>query len=275
MTDHIQDPVTYISDCRDDNTRGRLIARVSTLFKGSNVVFVGVKNDYEAAINLVDIVDAYEGRPGVIMANVARREGESKKRWPNGTPFGWFKLDNLDVFTTIDGYILSLLQKVMKTPLTVNIYDIPSVVPKMDISAEKQERIINTQFRSFDYLPRLAHALSTGADLPTTDHFDEVPLMPASVCWVDSFGNVKTNFLPEEIDFQVGEKRVVRIGNNKQLYLPCYERLKDIPDGEAAFTVGSSGYKDKRFIEIMVQGGSAAQQLGLRSGDSFEYVGVK
>ena len=84
---------------QDENGKGRLKARIATLFPGTSVQFVGVENDFEAAINLVrelqsdnksspsdvtsysmdfdqvDIVDAYDGRPGIILANVARREG--------------------------------------------------------------------------------------------------------------------------------------------------------------------------------------------------------
>lgn len=266
-------PLTYISDCKDDNTKGRLKARCSTLFPDSNIVFVGVKDDVEAAINLVDIIDAYEGAPGVILANVARREGkERKEKWPNGTPFGHFKYGQLDIFTTIDGYILSLLQKVTKEPITVNIYDIPEVVPHMNLDKETQERIIHTQFRSFDYLPRLAAHIVAGVDLPVTDTHTEMPIMPEMVCWVDSFGNLKTNLLPEEVKFEVGKEVVIRVGNNKQLRLPCYDRLKDIPDKTAAFTIGSSGLEQHRFLEIMRQGKSAKKYLGLKSGAPLEYV---
>lgn len=268
---HYTDPITYISDCRDDNTQGRLKARVATYFPGSNVTFVGVKNDFEAAINLVDIVDAYDGGPGVLIVNVAPRHGEAKK-WENGTPFGWLKLDNLDIFTTIDGYTLSLLQKVVRHDLKVAVYDIPKVVPHMGLDEATQERIIHTQFRSFDYLPRLAAALVSGKDLPVTEEFDAMPKIPHAVCWVDCFGNVKTNILPEEIGFEVGKRIVLRFGNNKQFYLPCYNRLKDIPDDETAITVGSSGFGQKRFIEIMRQGKSAANMMGVSAGHRIEFV---
>jgi hypothetical protein len=64
-------------------------ARLCTLFPGCSVQFVGVSTDYEAALNLVDIVDAYDGRHGVVLCNVARREGsERKSKWPNGPVMG-------------------------------------------------------------------------------------------------------------------------------------------------------------------------------------------
>jgi hypothetical protein len=265
-------PITYISDCRDDNTKGRLKTRVSTLFPGSNVIFVGVDSDLEAGINLVDIIDAYDGQPGIILANVARREGkERKQKWQNGTPFGHFKYGNLDIFTTIDGYILSLLKKVTKENITVQVYDIPKVVPHMGLDEETQDRIIHTQFRSFDYLPRLAAAIMAGQDLPF-EEFTDIPEVPLATCWVDSFGNIKTNILPEEVKFEIGKSVIIRVSVNKQLRLPCYNRLKDIPDGTSAITIGSSGYGNKRFCEIMLQGKSAAYALGVGSGALMEYV---
>lgn len=265
--------ITYISDCRDDNTQGRLKARVSSYFNGTNVVFVGVDTDYEAAINIVDIIDSYDGQPGIILANVARREGEErKKKWPNGTPFGHVKFGNIDLFTTIDGYILSLLKKVTGKDISVDIYDIPSVVPHMDLPEDVQERIIHTQFRSLDYLPRLAAAIVNGKKLPVTEVFSDIPKMPLATCWVDSFGNIKTNVLPEEIGFEVGKQVVIRISENKQLRLPCYDRLKDIPDDVVGLTIGSSGLNNNRFIEIMEQGKRATDALSLTSGVNIEYV---
>lgn len=271
--DNFNAPITYISDCRDDNTKGRLLARVSTYFPGSNVMFVGVRDDIEAAINLVDVVDAYEGRKGVILLNVAPRHGLAQKKWPNGTPFGWTKIDNIDVFTTIDGMSLSLIQKLTGKKVEVKVYDIPKTVPHMDLEPEVQNRIIHTQFRSFDYLPRLAAAIMEGKALPVTEIFDKVPEMPPMICWVDSFGNLKTNVLPEEIGFELKREVIFRVSGHKQFRLPCYERLKDIPDNYVALTVGSSGMAQKRFIEIMQQGGSSAESLGVGSGTELELVG--
>ncbi len=272
MNEHFHDPITYISDCRDENTRGRLQARLSTYFPGSNLIFVGVPTDYEAAINLVDIIDAYDGAPGVVLVNVARRDGDAKK-WPNGTPFGWFKIDKLNIFTTIDGFCLSLIQKLRGKNITVDVYDIPTVVPHMNVDEETQERIIDTQFRSFDYLPRLAAGLVGGEDYPRTTKWDEVPLMPEAFCWIDSFGNLKTNVLPEEINFKVGRDVIIRTDKHQQFRFTCYNRLPDIPDNEIGFTIGSSGMGQKRFVEVMLQGGNAAKTLNLESGTKFEYIG--
>lgn len=270
-------PITYITDCRDDNTQGRLEARVATYFPGSNIVFIGVNSnlesgsaDMEAAINLVDIIDAYDGHPGIILANVAPRHGKAKQ-WPNGTPFGWVKVDNIDIFSTVDGYVLSLVQKLTGKKLTVKVYDIPSVVPHMELDKKTQERIIKTQFRSLDYLPRLAAALMAGKELPY-ENFRGIPEMPKAICWVDSFGNLKTNLLPEDVGFKVGKKVVIRVSKNKQFRLACYARLKDIPDNEIGFVVGSSGMGDNRFLEVMLQGKPANVVLGVNGPTTVEVV---
>lgn len=227
----LNSPITYITDCKDENGKGRLKARLATLFRGNSVSFVGVSSDYEAAINLVDIVDAYGEGPGVILANVARREGHTRKqKWPNGPPFGWLRVGQIDIFTTIDGYIVSLLQRMKQTPFSIDLYEIPATVPHMGLSAERQAHVINTQFRSFDYLPLLAGQLCAGAPLPVSSTMSEVPPMPLALCWVDSFGNCKTNALPEDCGFQVGREVVLKVEEQRQFVFPCYSRLKDVPD---------------------------------------------
>jgi len=274
----LKSPITYITDCKDENGKGRLKARLATLFPGCSVQFVGVSTDYEAALNLVDIVDAYDGRCGIVLANVARREGsERKNKWPNGPPFAWLKLDNIDIFTTVDGYVVSLLQRMLGRRLKMYVYEIPATVPFMGLSQDRQAQVINTQFRSFDYLPLLAAQLIAGADLPVTHVIDNISDMPLALCWVDSFGNIKTNALPEDAGFEEGKvvagaMVVLKVDEQRQLRLPCYNRLKDIPDNQVAITIGSSGHGTKRFLEIMQQGKSAAATLALQSGLKIEFL---
>mmetsp|Transcript_43706 Transcript_43706/g.103858 ORF Transcript_43706/g.103858 Transcript_43706/m.103858 type:complete len:367 (-) Transcript_43706:255-1355(-) len=270
----LKSPITYITDCQDQNGKGRLFGRISTLFPGESVHLVGVNSDYEAALTLVDVVDAYDGRPGIILVNVARRDGgERRKKWENGPPFSWLKLDGkVDIFTTIDGYVVSLLQKMIGRPLSLEVYEIPTAVPHMGLSLERQEHVIHTQFRSFDYLPLLAATLVSGKELPVSRIEGDLPEMPQAICWQDSFGNLKTNVLPEEVGFTVGESLLIQIDEQRQLRLPCYNRLKDIPDHKVAITIGSSGLGNKRLLEIVQQGASAAKTLALGSGMRLEFL---
>ena len=78
--------VRIISDCRDDNARGRVETRIAALL-GVTPGFTGVANDLEAAGNLVDMLAAGLGRDGIIMVNVAPRNVKRE----NGSPFGVFK----------------------------------------------------------------------------------------------------------------------------------------------------------------------------------------
>ncbi|GEM_PF-1449009 len=50
--------------------------------------------------------------------------------------------------------------------------------------------------------------------------------------------------------------------------LSVYRRLKDVPNGGLAVIVGSSGLGERRFLEIVVQGGNAGKQLDIKPGDN-------
>jgi len=247
--------ITIINDCRDENAKGRQIARVSALF-GSPVNFVGVANDVEAAGNTIDILDATKGYEGVILVNVAPRHGEAKK-WENGTPFCYFWYDKKLIVASVDGYTLSLVKK-LKLAEHVHVLDIPKVTAileeKGEITASEKEHIIHTQFRSFDFLPRVAYYLVRNGEVESKKvSVEEIPDLPSSVWWVDNFGNCKTTLVEGEIS---------------TTNFPYYNRLKDVPNGETALITGSSGLEGKRFLELVVQGGSAAKQLGLSAGGS-------
>lgn len=98
--------ITIINDCRDDNARGRQQARIQTLF-GKSATFIDVQNDIEAGSNLIDILDATQKTHGIVLLNVAPRNGKAKQ-WENGTPFGFTRHKDTWIVGTIDGYIFSL-----------------------------------------------------------------------------------------------------------------------------------------------------------------------
>lgn len=70
--------IIIINDCRDANAVGRQIARTGSLLNNP-VSFIGVTSDIEAAGNIIDVLDAYGEHPGIILANVASRNGKAKK----------------------------------------------------------------------------------------------------------------------------------------------------------------------------------------------------
>ena len=258
--------VTIINDCRDADEMGRQTTRASVLFPGSNINFLGVNNfnEIEAAGLLVDVIDAGTGDKGVIMVNAAPRHGTGKK-YENGTPFGYFYHNKKIIVSTVAGYTLSLVKnfgcidKLCVTDLTT-VIDHFIKLGKFDKDA--RDRTVVTQFRSFEYMPFLAKWLYEGLDVPHEEmSLNEIPDVPKTIWWTDNFGNAKTTILPEEIDFKPGKKITTNVGT-----FTCYNRLKDVPNGEPGMTIGSSGFQNKRFVEITIQGKSAAQEFGLKSG---------
>ena len=260
--------ITIINDSRDDNAMARQRVRAGALMEAP-VTSVGVVNDLEAAGNLVDVLDASEGAYGVVLVNVAPRDHGAKKKWKNGTPFGYFEYKDTLVVSSVDGATLSLVKKLglMKS---FRLFDIPTVLPravKLGIFPEELvESVVNTQFRSYEFVPRVAKWVLEQQDLPYEDYDIAKVQSPGSAVWMtDSFGNCKTTLTAEDIDFAPGRR--IRVNSQE---IMCYERLKDVDDDALGVTIGSSGIEGARFIEIAKQGGSAADELGLQAGSKID-----
>jgi hypothetical protein len=258
--------VTIINDCCDANEAGRQSTRASLLFPGSNVTFMGLSNysELEAAGHLVDVLDAAAGQEGVVLVNSAPRHGTGKK-WENGTPFGWFWYGKTLVAATVAGQTLSMVKKlgIMKE---FQVTDIPTVLDVMikngKFEAENRDRVVKSQFRSYEYLPFLAAWVKAGEQIPSEKlDMNDVPDVPQAVWFVDSFGNCKTTLLPDEVGFVAGEKMKTKVGE-----FTCFNRLKDVPSGEAGMTIGSSGFGNTRLIEVTINGRRASDEFGLKSG---------
>jgi hypothetical protein len=70
---------------------------------------------------------------------------------------------------------------------------------------------------------------------------------------IDNFGNCKTTLLETEADMHPTS-------------IARFARLKDVPNDTPALIAGSSGIPGKRFLELVVQGGNAAQHFSLTLG---------
>jgi hypothetical protein len=223
---------TIINDCRDDNARARQESRLASLL-GTPLSFVGVQSDLEAGVQLIDILDATEGRPGLILVNVAPRGGHTTK-WENGTPFAYFRHHDTLIVSSVDGYALSGVKKFVLAK-SVQLLDTHSAATAMAaagfVDAGAAARIPTTQFRSFDFTPR-----------------------------VDNFGNCKTTLTTA--DLAGASELATRFGS-----LPHVAKLRDLPDGHHALVSGSSGLGDTRFLELMMQRQSFAKHHAVRLGD--------
>src|SRR5258706_9528885 len=174
--------ITIINDCRDGNTMGRQATRASVLFGGAPITTVGIGwNELEGAGNLIDMLDASNGQEGVILANVAPRHGRGKK-WPNGTPFGYFYYGKTLVVATIAEQMLSLAKK-FNVASSLRLTDVPTVVDEMikkgKLDPSLRNRIAKSQFRSYDYMPRLAKWVIDGEEIPFEEYsFEKVVDVP-------------------------------------------------------------------------------------------------
>ncbi len=264
--------VTIITDCRDDNARTRQETRYAHLFPKMHVSFIGAETDLEASGNLLDILDVSDDAPGVIAVNVAPRSGHAKK-WENGSPFGYCWIGKKLIVGTIDGVSFGLLKKLGLID-KINVTDIPTVLKFGGYSDSAVLEAASTQFRSLNYLPRLAKIIWDKGDVPSESlSIDEVQDVRSAIWWIDSFGNAKTTLTEKDIKFVPGEVRKININVDNQFEAVCTRQLKDVKDNQTALIVGSSGYGSHRFIEIVVQGartGSARKRHDLNIGDHIE-----
>jgi hypothetical protein len=258
-------PLILITDCFDNNSRGRQEARLQALF-GRHPSFVAVSDTLdevatlEASGTIVDILDAVGESEAVILANVAPRSGDEKK-WGNGTPFGYFRYKNALICTTLSGSMLSLPHKLgLISAYDVFIMDktLEYMVSGGALEKKEAERVLGSQFRSFDFLPRVAKWLYSGGEVATEAlTLTDIPPAGKRIWTIDNFGNAKTTLCTTEI-----EEDAVSLDT---LFgtLPIVRSLKDVPDGMPAVTVGSSGIGESRFLEIVVQGKKASSVLGV------------
>ncbi len=256
--------ITIINDCLDQNAKLRQITRTGSLFKNCSVNCFGVKSDLEAAGFLVDAVDAFGGREGVIMVNVAPRNWKAKKR-KNGAPFGFFWNKKTLVISSIDGLVLSLVQKlgVIKDFYILDIAKVLNLINDKELNKDAKRRIANSQFRSFDFLPRVAYWFIKKKNIPFEKYdLSEIPNSPNAIWFVDNFGNIKTTLLKEEIDLDAKNNATLKI-TKKPIRLKFYRALSSLPDKTTGLVIGSSGIGEKRFLEIIFQGGSASKKLGI------------
>lgn len=268
--------ITIINDCRDQNAKLRQVSRAGSLFKNASVncFGVGFGSSLEASGFLVDAIDSFEGKKGIIILNVAPRSGQAKK-WKNGTPFGFFWRKKTLVLSSVEGFALSLSKKlgVIKEFYILDIAEIMSSTESDFLNKEKKERIINSQFRSFDFLPLAAKWIFEGKKIPYQKYnLSEVADVPRAVWFVDNFGNIKTTLTEDDLPkTKVNETLNIKI-NNRLKKMIYYKNLRNVPDKKTGLVAGSSGFEVKRFVEIVSQGESAAEKSNIKIGDKIKIV---
>lgn len=267
---------TIITDCWGENEKGRQIARYNSLGLGPTDL-IGISSDFsndatiEGGADVIDIIDASAGKKGNIILNVAPRG--NKKDGGNGTHFAYYYYKSTLLITTVKAYCLSFIKKfdLVNSVQVVELSEVLNYVFREGlIDRYQKDYIVKSQFRSFDFVPKLARWLADGVNVPS-DKMDlkSIPMPPDCIWHIDAFGNAKTSILSRDVGFKPGEKVKTNFGTYK-----FYLRLKDVPQGETAIYVGSSGFEDGRFLEIATQGieGSAADTLKIKTGDPLSFI---
>ncbi len=253
-------PIFAFTDCKDPNALTRLQARLTILFENSPVYGVGIDSDIEAAGCILDTLDAIRiaSKPAIIIGNLAPR---ADKHYKNGAPFYIGHIDQTIIIATKTCFSLLAKYKLIRT---INETDVETVCKKFLPEAEAG-RIANSQFRSFEYVPRLAHWAYERESIPMTES-DVDSEVEDQIWWVDNFGNSKTTITEPEIKERIKDGNITLQINNTKIEIPFYQKLADVPKGELGFIIGSSGYGDVRFAEIVKQGGNASTTLKVVSG---------
>lgn len=263
-------PITYITDCFDGNARARLSTRIGALFGQSPTIVAADGPDPEsfAALTLLDCLISTQslgedGHPTVTLLNIAPRDGV----WPNGVPFCFFHYGKHLVACTFNPRVLSLVRRELGIE-RVHVTDIREAVTAAGFGADDIEKIAGTQFRSLWYLPLLAKWVADGRTVPAVETAVPVPVEDdePAVTVVDNFGNCK---LDRRLDLVPGDTLAVARrnddGSTTIVDVTCYPHLTAVPRNTPGIVPGSSG---TGFAELVIRGGSAAEEFGLQPGDT-------
>jgi hypothetical protein len=276
--------VVHVNDCQDDDARTRLTARSSEIL-GQPAGFVGVHNDLEGAGGIITALDSLNGAShptsrrhrNVILANWAPRNGDGAQ-YENGSPFCYFWYQGTLVVTTLQGRMLSLVKKfglvdevhVLDTRETLN-----ALWQDGMISSAEEARIGDTQFRSLEFSPRIAayllrHKRMKGAQKLS---LEEVPDAGGVVWHVDRFAeyaNCKTTLTLKDVTINTADTSQGPYGSiaTKRFgTVPFFPSLALAPEGVPSIVVGSSGLGEDRFLEVVINGGSAGKHFDVSVGD--------
>jgi S-adenosylmethionine hydrolase len=85
------------------------------------------------------------------------------------------------------------------------------------------------------------------AEIQSLENLEAMPAI-GKVWFVDNFGNLKTTLRAEDIGFEEGREFTLSNGEP----VACYRRLADVPKATTGLTIGSSGYGQDRFLEVVV-----------------------
>lgn len=203
-----------------------------------------------------------EAPPGtLVFHNVAPRRDDRAPRTDNaGERLAYALLPNgAKVVGVNAGYTFSFLKD---TATELRFVNVPSA---------------GSQFRSRDLFPQAFAAVVRGEDGALAEVLppDRVPDPPEnSLAYVDGFGNLKTTCRFGALE--PGTRLHVHLNGVKR-HAVCTDGSFAVPQGELAFSKGSSGWSGKqgevRFMELFLRGGSAWEVFGRPEiGEELQFV---
>lgn len=249
----MKEPQFYslITDCIDSNAVARQELHAQILFPGIAPTITGVHDVVALAGNIIDLVSVarHTDARGIILGNRAPR-AHVQNKYDNGAPFVYAWCGDVLLVVTYS----EELHAILKEFLDIDTWYLPSDDMREKIN-ESYHVDPTTQFRSLFYAPCLAHYVMNHADEEGTPiEHDTLPdVHPWSVWHIDNFGNLKT--LATMDDYEASALSI------NGAVVPVVKRLKDAPDNHLVVIEGSSGIDSKKFLEVVVQGGSAAERL--------------
>lgn len=267
--------VTYFQDCIDNNAINRLKRKIHA-YTGGTTDVIPIEHMAAVGMDLVDMLQASRivsnlkplGRQ-IILANMARRE-LSHGVYRNGPPFCYFKVgegkSEVLVVSTFTEDFLTLAHRlgIVEEVNLLEIHDVlESAIKNGHMRADEAEEIEFSQFRSLDFVPLAARLLTHSPFWLVSEvrHLGDPPPPKGIALRFDNFGNIFTDVLPEDVGFEPGGKLTLVTGEE----INCYKYLADVPPGELAAVIGSSGYAQKRFIMVTIQGTSAEAYLDIHT----------
>jgi hypothetical protein len=257
--------ISIFTDCFDQNAIIRQTYRYESLFPEAEINFKELNslNFVPVLAGAIDEVDAVRFSSGVniFVFNLAQR---TEKKYENGQPFCFTRLGSSIIIGTISSF--SVLKK-LGIVKSVYVTEIEKVCLQF-LSVKEAKRISQSQFRSYDFVPLLALWIYQGHNIKSTNIELNKTELSDQIWFIDCFGNCKTT-IPGTRFSRKANGYIVSTNFGD---LPFFQRLSDVPVDTVAIIIGSSGYRSRRFIEIIKNGGSAQKELGIELGDNIKFV---
>ncbi len=268
-TTHASFPIAVVSDC-GGQAMSRMMTRLLALHSDAVCVPYESATIMEASGNVVDALDALAGRPGAIVCNSAPRK---HARETNGDTIVYGCVRGHAIVVATVG-TLGMLKKLVPD-FSASAIDVDAFMNYLSLGERRR-----FNFRGLEVIPHILRSVRDRSNLSkVSSPHHTFPAVSQCAWLVDRIErkrtNIKLSILRCEAPWFVpGQKVMIQFSGLSVRTMTCYERLTDIPENNFGIYEGSSGYGDNRFLEVAVNGGSAAVQLNVGTPETMSHVGI-